>query len=50
MSGIIDFRARIAQAIAEIATNVEKNVTPVTNEFREQVLAGYNWLSRSLRG
>jgi hypothetical protein len=46
MSGIIDFRARLAQAAAFIAANVEANVHPVTNEFREIVLAGYNWLGR----
>ena len=49
MSGIIDFRARIAQAAAFLAANYEANVHPVTNEFREIVLASYNWLSRSLR-
>ena len=49
MAGFAEFRARIAQVAAVIATNVEQSVMPVTNEFRETVLASYNWLTRSLR-
>jgi hypothetical protein len=44
------FKARLAQAAAILTSNGEKDALPVTNEFRELVPAGYNWLSRAIRG
>lgn len=46
MSGFVEFRARLAQDAAKMAGNVAQMVQPVTNEFSEIVLAGYNWLGR----
>lgn len=43
------FKSRIAQATALLTSNGEKDALPVTNEFRELVVAGYNWLSRAIR-
>lgn len=48
MSAIINMRARIAQAVAKIATNIDASVEPVTNEFGEMAIASYNWLARYL--
>lgn len=46
MSGFVEFRARLAQDAAKMTGNVAQMVQPVTNEFSEIVLAGYNWLGR----
>lgn len=44
------FKARLAQAAAILSSNGEKDSLPITNEYRELVVAGYNWLSRAIRG
>ncbi len=46
MSSLTSFKARIAQAAAILTSNGENDAKPVTNEFREFVMAGYNWLGR----
>jgi hypothetical protein len=48
MSGHVLFRSRLAQAPAFTAANDEKSGHPILNEFREIVLAGYNWVGRFL--
>jgi hypothetical protein len=45
---LTQFKARLAQAAAILTSNGENDAKPVTNEFRETVLAGYNWLARYL--
>jgi len=42
------FKARAAQSPATISGSAERESLPVTNEFRETVMAGYNWLARFL--
>lgn len=46
---LTQFKARIAQAAAILTSNGENDAKPVTNEFREFVMAGYNWLTRAMR-
>jgi len=48
MSFATTFKARIAPAAAILSSNGEKESLPITNEFRETVMAGYNWLARFL--
>jgi hypothetical protein len=48
MSGFIGVRARLAQAVAVLTGNYERTDVPVANEFKELIVAGYNWLGRYL--
>jgi hypothetical protein len=44
-----DFKSRASQA-PQVSTNATETAAPaVLNEFREIVLAGYNWLTKALR-